>query len=129
MVRYGYPFLIGLVALVVLGVVAGSRPVATSAPSAGPGCAGCHVAGKARTLDAALKTIKDHPAVSTSNLVVCQACHKAGGKAAPLGQVLHRRHLGASAFASTFKGTCTSCHAVDLKTGRVTVIGLPPRSP
>jgi hypothetical protein len=35
--------------------------------------------------------------------------------------------LPIAAFAATYKGTCTSCHAVDAKTGRVTVVGLPPR--
>lgn len=115
--------LIGI--LLALGWLA--TPPVPAAPAASTGCAGCHAPGKAATLDAALKKIKDHPQLPAPTLAMCAACHKADGKAAPLGQVLHRRHLGAAAFAGTYKGTCTSCHAVDLKTGRITVIGLPPR--
>jgi cytochrome c553 len=76
-------------------------------------------------LDASLKTIKDHPALPAPTVAACAVCHKPDGRAAPLGPVMHRRHLAAAAFATTYKGTCTSCHAVDLKTGRITVIGLP----
>jgi hypothetical protein len=58
---------------------------------------------------------------------MCAGCHKTAGAALPLGPALHKRHLGAKAFAATYKGGCTSCHAVDLKTGKVSVVGLPPR--
>jgi hypothetical protein len=103
-----------------------AAPPAPAAP-ASAGCAACHVAGKVATLDASLKKIKNHPQLPAPTVAMCTACHKASGKAAPLGPALHRRHLVARAFTATYKGSCTSCHAVDTKTGAVTVIGLPPR--
>lgn len=114
--------LVGLAA----GILAYTYPTA-GAPAAPAGCTACHAAGKARTLDASLKTIKDHPPLPAPAVATCVVCHKADGRAAPLGPVLHRRHLAAAAFTGTYKGTCTSCHAVDLKTGRITAIGLPAR--
>jgi hypothetical protein len=104
-------------------------PLATPPVPAAPsgGCATCHVAGKAGTLDAGLKKIKNHPQLPAPTLAMCAGCHKAGGAATPLGRVLHKRHLGAAAFAGAYKGTCTSCHSVDTRTGVITVIGLPPR--
>jgi cytochrome c551/c552 len=104
-----------------------TTPSAPAAPPPSAGCAGCHAPGKAATLDASLKKIPNHPQLPSPALAMCAACHKAEGKATPLGRVMHRRHLGAAAFTGTYKGTCTSCHAVDAKTGAVTVIGLPPR--
>lgn len=104
-----------------------STPSAPAAPTPSAGCAACHAPGKAATMDASLKKIQNHPQLPAPTLAMCAACHKADGKAAPLGPVMHRRHLGAAAFAGTYKGTCTSCHAVDLKTGTITVIGLPRR--
>ena len=104
-----------------------STPSAPAAPTPSAGCAGCHAPGKAATLDAALKKIKNHPQLPAPSVAMCVVCHKSEGRAAPLGPVLHRRHLGAAAFAGTYKGTCTSCHTVDHKTGIITVIGLPRR--
>jgi cytochrome c553 len=121
--------LLGALALGVLLILQlrASVPV-SAAPAAGPaGCAACHAPGKVRTLDAALKTIRNHPQLPAPTVAMCVACHKPDGKAPALGPVLHRRHLRAAAFSSTYKGTCTSCHTVDLKTGVVTVIGLPPK--
>jgi cytochrome c553 len=104
-----------------------STPSAPAAPSPAAGCTACHAPGKAATLEASLKKIPNHPQLPSPAVAMCVACHKAQGKATPLGRVMHRRHLGVAAFAGTYKGTCTSCHAVDAKTGVVTVIGLPPR--
>jgi len=112
---------VGLLVLVPL-----TAPPVPAAP-APAGCAGCHAAGKAPTLDAGLKKIPNHPQLPSPTVAMCVACHKEGGRAPALGPTLHKRHLGAKAFAGTYKGTCTSCHTVDLKTGVVTVTGLPPR--
>ncbi|MDI6771017.1 MAG: hypothetical protein QME77_00320 [bacterium] len=97
------------------------------APAGATGCGACHAPGKARTLDASLKTVKNHPQLPAPAVAMCLACHKPQGRSDPLGPVLHRRHLAAAAFTTTYKGTCTSCHSVDRKTGLVTVIGLSPK--
>jgi cytochrome c553 len=118
----------GIALGILVGLAAGTLVhtyPAAGAPAAPAGCTACHAAGKARPLDAALKTIKDHPPLPAPTVATCAVCHKPDGRAAPLGPIMHRRHLAAAAFAGTYKGTCTSCHAVDLKTGRITVIGLP----
>lgn len=117
-----------LAAAGIFALLLAASPPLPAAPAAAPaGCGACHAPGKARTLDASLKTIKNHPALPAPTVAMCVACHKADGKAAPLGPIMHRRHLAAAAFSGTYKGTCTSCHAVDTKTGKITVIGLPPR--
>lgn len=119
-----------LAALFVLALAFAAAPLpleSAAAPTGPPGCGACHAPGKARTLDASLKTIKNHPQLPAPAVAVCLACHKPQGRSDPLGPVLHRRHLAAAAFTTKYKGTCTSCHAVDTKTGLVTVTGLPPR--
>ena len=50
----------------------------------------------------------------------CLDCHDSGSKKAPpFSQLLHLVHLtGANnAFVTTFKGDCTHCHKLDVKTG------------
>ncbi len=119
---------IRLPVLLALALVLVLPPLESAGAAAGTtGCGACHAPGKARTLDASLKTIKDHPQLPAPAVAVCLACHKPQGRSDPLGPVLHRRHLAAAAFTTKYKGTCTSCHAVDPKTGLVTVIGLPPK--
>jgi cytochrome c553 len=122
---------LSLVILVIFAAVLVLSPVMASSAPAAPapsgGCATCHAAGKVATLDAALKKIRNHPQLPAPTLAMCAGCHKAGGAATPLGPALHKRHLAVAAFTGTYKGTCTSCHAVDARTGVITVIGLPPR--
>lgn len=117
-----------LAALFVLALAFAAVPLpleSAAAPPGPSGCGACHAPGKARTLDASLKTIKNHPQLPAPTVAVCLACHKLQGRSDPLGPVMHRRHLAAAAFTVKYKGACTSCHAVDTKTGRITVIGLP----
>jgi len=51
----------------------------------------------------------------------CLDCHDAGSrKAPPFNQLLHLVHLTGGAdnvFVTTFKGDCTHCHKLDVKTG------------
>jgi hypothetical protein len=116
---------VAVAGLLLTSLVVTVRPVPAAPATAG--CTACHIAGRAAPLDASLKRIKNHPQLPAPTVAMCAACHKSAGKARPLGPLLHRRHLGAAAFTGTYKGNCTSCHAVDLKTGAVTVIGVPPR--
>lgn len=69
-----------------------------------------------------------HPAVSGAVSDVprkCLACHgKASTKAPPFAVMLHAIHLEGGAenhFVSLFGGSCTHCHKLDAKTGKLTV--------
>lgn len=56
----------------------------------------------------------------------CVTCHKPDSKQ-PMGDVMHKAHLAGGAdnhFITAYQGQCTECHAVDLKTGKITVKGL-----
>lgn len=117
----------GIVAgLVVIGVI---LVWSTNAPiTAGPtvqGCPACHgAAGKEPALDAVAKQIKGHPTTAAKTVQQCALCHTKGPTPAPFRTALHKIHLNSTKFASTYKGTCTSCHSVDKATGTVTVYGL-----
>ncbi len=119
--------LLGLLCSTAVGLALLAAVPASTAGTPPAGCPSCHVAGKYRALDASLKTIKGHPALASPTVAVCVACHKKNGRAPEFYTVMHRRHLAGTAFGTTYKGTCASCHAVDIKTGQVTVIGLPAR--
>lgn len=97
-----------------------------AAPAQAVGCPACHgsAAGKEPALDAVAKKIKNHPTTVAKTVTQCALCHTKGPTPAPFRTALHRIHLNSSKFASTYKGTCTSCHSVDKSTGTVTVYGL-----
>lgn len=112
--------LIGLV-----GVLAYSTRQAPAAPASAQGCPACHGAtGKEPALDAVAKKIKDHPTTAAKTVTQCALCHTKGPTPAPFRTALHKIHLNSAKFASTYKGTCTSCHNVDKATGTITVYGL-----
>lgn len=112
-----------LVAVGVIMVWAASAP--TTAGPAVQGCPACHgAAGKEPALDALAKQIKGHPATAAKTVQQCALCHTKGPTPAPFRTAAHKIHLGSTKFASTYKGTCTSCHSVDKASGTVTVFGL-----
>lgn len=113
----------GLVAMAVMVVWAGSAPI-TAGPAV-QGCPACHgAAGKEPALDAVTKKITNHPATAAKTVTQCALCHSKGPVPAPFRTALHKIHLNSAKFASTYKGTCASCHNVDKATGTVTVYGL-----
>lgn len=94
------------------------------------GCVDCHIKlpdGQDVRLSAVMKTIKDHPdlAMIKNAPTDCKMCHKpTGGMAPGLNTILHKYHYakkGESKFVQMFQGNCLSCHAVDLKTGKMTI--------
>lgn len=115
-----------LAVLVVIGamvILAGTEE--TAAGPAAQGCPTCHgAAGREPALDAAAKAIKGHPASAAKTVQQCALCHTKGPTPAPLRTSMHKVHLNSTKFASTYKGTCTSCHSVDKATGTITVFGL-----
>ncbi|HEU5299881.1 MAG TPA: hypothetical protein VFW08_10340 [bacterium] len=114
-----------LAVLVVMGaMVILAGPEQTAAGPVVQGCASCHTAGREPTLDAAAKAIKGHPASAAKTVQQCALCHTKGPTPAPLRTTMHKVHLNSTKFASTYKGTCTSCHSVDKATGTITVFGL-----
>lgn len=94
------------------------------------GCVSCHI-GKSpdgdHRLNIDLKKIKAHPDVTSMVKVVpkdCGKCHKAGPKPASLNAALHKVHYGreaASLFVKKFQGSCLHCHALNVKTGVMTM--------
>lgn len=115
-----------LAVLVVIGsavILAGAER--TAAGPAVQGCPSCHgAAGKEPGLDALAKAVKGHPASAARTVQQCALCHTKGPSPAPFRTMAHKIHLDSAKFASTYKGTCTSCHSVDKATGTVTVFGL-----
>lgn len=93
------------------------------------GCVSCHVKlpdGRDMRLNAALKAVEGHPSVTAmvkSAPADCKKCHtKASGMGLEL--VLHKAHYGKgekSHFVQEFGGSCLACHALDVKTGKMTV--------
>jgi nitrate/TMAO reductase-like tetraheme cytochrome c subunit len=97
-------------------------------PDAKNGCVSCHVVlpdGTDKRLNTAVKAIKGHPALAMVKVVPsdCGKCH-GKGKVSKLSVALHRLHYEKgekSAFLKELKGSCTSCHSLDAKTGKVSV--------
>lgn len=115
--------LLVFVVMAVMVVWVGSE--ATTAGPAAQGCPTCHgAAGKEPSLDAVAKKIKGHPATAAKTVTQCALCHTKGPAPAPFRTALHKIHLNSTKFASTYKGTCTTCHSVDKATGTITVFGL-----
>lgn len=115
--------LVVLAAMMVMVSWAGTTP--TAAGPAVQGCPACHgAAGREPALDAVTKKIKNHPATAAKTVTQCALCHSRGPVPTPFRTALHKIHLNSTKFASTYKGTCTSCHSVDKTTGTITVYGL-----
>jgi|GEM_PF-2639308 len=119
--------LLGILMLVVavgLAVIS-IGPAPTAAGPAAQGCPACHgAAGKEPALDAVARAIKGHPVSAAKTVQQCALCHTKGPTPAPFRTALHKVHLSSTKFASTYRGTCTSCHSVDKATGAITVFGL-----
>ena len=92
------------------------------------GCVSCHVVlpdGTDKRLNTAIKAIKGHPALTMVKNVPgdCGKCH-GKGKVSKLSFSLHKQHYEKgekSVFLKELKGSCTSCHSLDVKTGKVSV--------
>lgn len=90
------------------------------------GCVDCHkVEGKDdRRITTNLP--KDHPDVGKLKTIPtdCASCHKRGGAGPELAGVMHQSHYQnteKNGFVLYYKGACLNCHAVDVKTGVVSV--------
>jgi len=115
-----------LVVMVGMAIWSAGQPGVATVSAQAQGCPSCHgAAGKQPTLEAAAKKVKNHPATAAKTVQQCVLCHTKGPTPAPFRTVLHKTHLNSATFASAaYKGTCTSCHAVDKATGTITVFGL-----
>lgn len=91
------------------------------------GCVSCHVVlpdGKDMRISQAMKALKKHPDVSKTmkNIPMdCMSCHPTK-TAMGLDRKLHPLHYGKqekSVFVTEFNGTCTNCHSMNLKTGKI----------
>jgi hypothetical protein len=113
--------LLSLVVLAVFGV--SSFALAADAPK-GCGVANCHALGTDWPLVRELQNVKGHPAVAADALYAdCLKCHRNGTPLA-LGPVLHQKHYheGTNHFTGNKANNCRSCHALDLKTGKVSLV-------
>lgn len=112
-------------------------PVARSAdqaklpghPGPGPyvaGCVDCHVTDGAGTMGSLLEKI-GHRNVDKATAKVpadCVECHSEDGGFTPLNELAHMLHYdnpAANAFIKDYGGNCLHCHALDAKTGVITV--------
>ncbi len=85
------------------------------------GCVSCHVKSGSSDLriPSYLKSVKDHPDITTLVKVVpddCIKCHKEGGVAKPQNQIDHLAHFSnpdKNFFVTGFTGSCLNCHALD----------------
>ncbi len=93
------------------------------------GCVDCHrqtERGDYR-LNAEVAKVKGHPNIDRIVKTApndCLMCHKAGAKAGPLSQVVHKIHFSDPSenhFVSHYQGACLNCHAIDLSTGAMSV--------
>ncbi|MDR7551345.1 MAG: hypothetical protein QN131_15640 [Armatimonadota bacterium] len=115
-----------LVIVTLLAAVAAGMWVSasTAATPTVQGCPACHGApGREPSLDAVVRKITNHPTTAAKTVAQCAFCHTTGPLPKPFRTEAHRIHLPSAKFGS-YKGTCTSCHRVDLETGTVTVYGL-----
>lgn len=92
------------------------------------GCVSCHakVPDGDHRLNAGIAKLKGHPGLGAVKSVPgdCMKCHKPSAKKPTFADVIHKAHYGkgaASVFNKTFKGECTHCHSLDLKSGKMTV--------
>jgi cytochrome c551/c552 len=128
-----------LLGLLAIGIVAGALVLsgASAADSAWlpgllqvdsypKGCVDCHKvdAGKDYRITAYLP--QNHPDVSKLKTIPgdCASCHKRGGAGPELPALMHQNHYrntDKNGFVLYYKGACLNCHAVDVKTGVVSV--------
>lgn len=112
-----------LTILVFSVLVVSSLALAADAPK-GCGVANCHALGTDWPLVSELQNVKGHPAVSANALYPdCLKCHRDGTPLA-LGPVLHQKHYheGTNHFTGNKDNGCQSCHALDQKTGKVSLV-------
>ncbi len=126
-------FALGLLAIAFPASAAGTMPVlpGINSPDTQPkGCVECHIATAKRDfrLTKVLDAIKGgHPDVK--NLVKnvpmdCLKCHYASAMAPVLGRMVHRNHSQNQKdndFLIIDKGSCLSCHTVDINSGAIAV--------
>jgi len=127
----------GLFVAALSGTAAGNVPPlpGINAPDLqAKGCVDCHInaGGKDFRLTKVLEGIKGgHPDVSklVKNVPMdCLKCHYASAMAPVLGSMTHRNHYQNQVnndFLIKDKGSCLSCHLVDINSGKVAVKNAP----
>ena len=123
----------GLFILTLSATAAGSVPTlpGINAPDNQPkGCVDCHIKTASRDfrLTVVLDSIKGgHPDVAklVKNVPMdCLKCHYASQMAPVLGSMVHRNHYQNQKdndFLITDKGSCLSCHTVDINSGKIAI--------
>jgi hypothetical protein len=90
------------------------------------GCVDCHGTDGIDSLGKLLGTMK-HKNVDTQTATVpgdCKECHSADADYTPLSELAHMVHYenpGENDFVQKYGGNCLHCHALDAKTGIITV--------
>jgi cytochrome c553 len=110
------------------GTPAGADPTAglTGPNPYAQGCVDCHGKNDVETIGELLSAMK-HRNVDerTSNVPGdCASCHNDDGDYTPLAEAIHLVHFEDPAknpFVTKFGGNCMHCHAVDTKTGIISV--------
>jgi cytochrome c553 len=118
-----------MVALALSGATAADSaylPGLLQADSFAKGCVDCHKVDGKNDYRITVSLPKDHPDVSKLKTVPndCASCHKRGGAGPELQTLMHETHYRnteKNGFVLYYKGACLNCHAVDVKTGQVSV--------
>jgi hypothetical protein len=136
--RFRIGFLVAIAVALASGgfLVAGwstaeSADQAKLAGAAGPGpyvqgCVDCHALDGAENIGALLGAMK-HKNVDKQTVTVpgdCRECHSEDGGYTPLSELSHMLHFENPAendFIGNYGGNCLHCHALDAKTGVITV--------
>lgn len=90
------------------------------------GCVDCHKVDGGKDYRISAYLPKDHPDVGKLKTIPvdCATCHKRGGAGPELAGIMHQSHYRnteKNGFVLYYKGACLNCHAVDTKTGVVSV--------
>lgn len=90
------------------------------------GCVDCHRSGGVETIGALLAALGHQDVGDTTETVPsdCAECHGDEGGAWPMSEFTHMLHFEdpkTNAFVQDFGGNCLHCHAMDEKTGAVTI--------
>ena len=128
-----------LVGLVVVGVITAALVLsgASAADTAwlpgilqpdgfAKGCVDCHKVDGKNDYRITAYLPKDHPDVSKLKTIPsdCASCHKRGGAGPELPGLMHQTHYRnpeKNGFELYYKGACLNCHALDVKTGVMSV--------
>jgi hypothetical protein len=128
-----------LLGLLAIGIVAGALvlsgasaadaawlPGLLQADSYPKGCVDCHKVDGGKDYRISAYLPKDHPDVSKLKTIPtdCASCHKRGGAGPELPSLMHQNHYRnpeKNGFVVYYKGACLNCHALDAKTGVMSV--------